>query len=277
MAATDMNAVVHVKDANGNVNNIYPATKIANVEGLQSALNAKADSTTVTNQLSGKVDKVTGKGLSTNDYTTTEKNKLAGIANNANAYTLPDATTSVKGGVIIGSNLSVSSGTLSLSETNVKNALGYLPLKSSGSKNLIVFLKTSEIEYNGSGLSFEWLENGKLKITGTATSPDPYVYVYFGMFYYESGKTFKISMSEAAKSTYCFTQDDKMASNIANAYTYSSDGSTAVLIRLQSSVAYNHEFNPMICLLTDYNADPSYEPYYPSMYDLYRRIVSLES
>lgn len=30
-----------------------------------------------------KVDKVTGKGLSTNDYTTTEKNKLSGIANNA--------------------------------------------------------------------------------------------------------------------------------------------------------------------------------------------------
>ena len=30
--------------------------------------------------ISGKVDKVSGKGLSTNDYTTTEKNKLAGIA-----------------------------------------------------------------------------------------------------------------------------------------------------------------------------------------------------
>ena len=33
--------------------------------------------------LSGKVDKVSGKGLSTNDYTTTEKNKLAGIASGA--------------------------------------------------------------------------------------------------------------------------------------------------------------------------------------------------
>ena len=31
-----------------------------------------------------KVDKVSGKGLSTNDYTTTEKNKLAGIAEGAN-------------------------------------------------------------------------------------------------------------------------------------------------------------------------------------------------
>ena len=33
--------------------------------------------------LQGKVDKETGKGLSTNDYTTTEKNKLAGIASGA--------------------------------------------------------------------------------------------------------------------------------------------------------------------------------------------------
>lgn len=41
--------------------------------------------------LSGKVDKVSGKGLSTNDYTTAEKNKLAGIAENANNYTHPSS------------------------------------------------------------------------------------------------------------------------------------------------------------------------------------------
>ena len=37
-----------------------------------------------------KVDKISGKGLSTNDYTTEEKNKLQGIAVNANNYTHPD-------------------------------------------------------------------------------------------------------------------------------------------------------------------------------------------
>ena len=40
-------------------------------------------------RLNDKVDKVTGKGLSTNDYTTTEKNKLAGIEAGANKYTHP--------------------------------------------------------------------------------------------------------------------------------------------------------------------------------------------
>lgn len=46
---------------------------------------------------STKVDKVSGKGLSTNDYTTAEKNKLAGIAANANNYTLPTAGSTLGG------------------------------------------------------------------------------------------------------------------------------------------------------------------------------------
>ena len=39
--------------------------------------------------LGGKVDKVTGKQLSTEDYTTAEKTKLSNIAENANNYVLP--------------------------------------------------------------------------------------------------------------------------------------------------------------------------------------------
>lgn len=63
------------------------------------------------------VAKESGKGLSTNDYTTTEKNKLAGIANNANNYSLPTASSTVLGGVKVGANLSISSGVLSAKDT----------------------------------------------------------------------------------------------------------------------------------------------------------------
>ena len=42
--------------------------------------------------LGGKVDKEQGKGLSANDYTTAEKNKLSGIAAGANKYTHPAYT-----------------------------------------------------------------------------------------------------------------------------------------------------------------------------------------
>ena len=53
------------------------------------------DDTTV--DLSGKVDKVEGKGLSTNDYTTADKTKLAGIAAGANNYVHPSHTAATSG------------------------------------------------------------------------------------------------------------------------------------------------------------------------------------
>lgn len=61
------------------------------------ALSSGTDTITkveVENLLKNKVDKVSGKGLSTNDFTTAYKNKLDGIAANANNYVHPnDANT----------------------------------------------------------------------------------------------------------------------------------------------------------------------------------------
>lgn len=59
--------------------------------------------------VSGKVDKVEGKGLSANDFTTPEKEKLAGLEN----YTLPAATAETLGGVKVGAGLAITSGVLS--------------------------------------------------------------------------------------------------------------------------------------------------------------------
>lgn len=59
--------------------------------------------------ISGKVDKATGKGLSTNDYTTAEKEKLAGIATGANKYSLPTAGANL-GGVKTTSTVTSNSG-----------------------------------------------------------------------------------------------------------------------------------------------------------------------
>lgn len=59
----------------------------------------KPISTATQTVLDAKVDKISGKSLSTNDYTTAEKNKLAGIDENANNYSLPTATSTILGGV----------------------------------------------------------------------------------------------------------------------------------------------------------------------------------
>ena len=67
--------------------------------------------------LGNKVDKVDGKGLSTNDFTDTLLDKLNSIEENANKYILPIAKAAILGGVMIGSTLTASAtGVLNLPE-----------------------------------------------------------------------------------------------------------------------------------------------------------------
>lgn len=103
------------------------ATAIANeverATGVEETLNSN-----ITQLQTKKVDKVEGKGLSTNDYTTPEKNKLAAIEAEANKYVLPAATASALGGVKIGSNITLANGgTISITKANVTSALGVDP------------------------------------------------------------------------------------------------------------------------------------------------------
>lgn len=110
------------------------ATAIANeverATGVEEAL--RTDVEDLTGQVlmleKTKVNKVEGKGLSTNDYTTPEKNKLAAIEAEANKYVLPAATASALGGVKIGSNITLADGgTISITKANVTGALGVDP------------------------------------------------------------------------------------------------------------------------------------------------------
>ena len=129
--------------------------EITRATGIESVLRTDVDSLST-----NKVDKVSGKGLSTNDYTTPEKNKLAAIEAEANKYVLPAATTTTLGGIIVGDRLSIDStgklvatytytlptasstvlggvktgsnitntdGTISLTKANVTSALGVDP------------------------------------------------------------------------------------------------------------------------------------------------------
>lgn len=73
----DKSVQIKFKNSQGSYDNIFPKTKKELVAGLEEALN-------------NKVDKVPGKGLSTEDFTSAEKNKLAGIEEGANHYVHPD-------------------------------------------------------------------------------------------------------------------------------------------------------------------------------------------
>lgn len=65
-------------------------------------------------------------------YTSGTNISISGTTINCTySYSLPTATASVLGGVKIGSNISVSSGTISLTSANVTSALGFTPAKTS--------------------------------------------------------------------------------------------------------------------------------------------------
>lgn len=102
------------------------ASEVTRAKGVEETLNSN-----ITQLQTQKVDKVEGKGLSTNDYTTPEKNKLAAIEAEANKYVLPAATASALGGVKIGSNITLANGgTISITKANVTSALGVDPTTS---------------------------------------------------------------------------------------------------------------------------------------------------
>ena len=96
------------------------ATEAKTAVSLQNVDNTsdldKPISTATQTALDGKVDKVTGKGLSTEDYTTAEKTKLAGIASGAtaNTGTVTSVALSVPTGLSVGGSPVTGSGTLTI-------------------------------------------------------------------------------------------------------------------------------------------------------------------
>lgn len=77
--------------------------------------------------LSNYVVKVTGKDLSTNDFTNAYKTKLDGVATSANNYVLPTANATQKGGVVIGSGLVMNGDTVSVDTSAFSLQLGTTP------------------------------------------------------------------------------------------------------------------------------------------------------
>ncbi len=84
------------------------------------ATNTKLDSLVINYLTQAQYDNAKNAG-------TLNSNQIYMTPASSSTYTLPAATSSTLGGVKIGSNITVSSGTISLSKSNVTTALGYTP------------------------------------------------------------------------------------------------------------------------------------------------------
>lgn len=171
-------------DVSGNASSATKAIQDASGNVITSTYATKTE-------LGNKVDKVSGKGLSTNDFTTTLKNKLDGIAESANNYSLPTASSTTKGGIKTGAaitdttgytavhikdgviyykdtntNLVTSvfgrTGAVSLTKSDVTTALGYTPPTTNTTYSLA--------KYNNLGLvKPAYSSTGAATLTTTAT------------------------------------------------------------------------------------------------------------
>lgn len=171
--------------------------EINRATGVESTLSADVELISKT-----KVDKVSGKQLSTEDYTTEEKTKLSGIDDNANNYTLPAATTTTLGGIIVGDRLSIDStgklvatytytlpkasstvlggvkigsnitntdGTISITKANVTSALGVDPTTT--------YVKKAGDTMTGI-LNIKNSEGAQLELFSTASDGGAYIRFY---------------------------------------------------------------------------------------------------
>lgn len=85
-AEVDLSDYAKTVDVNAKIAEVNQTITTTKTE-LNQAIGLKSDKTYVDEELAKKVDKEEGKGLSTNDYTTLEKEKLAGIKEGANKVT----------------------------------------------------------------------------------------------------------------------------------------------------------------------------------------------
>lgn len=98
-------------------------------------------------------------------------------------YTLPTASSSVLGGVKVGSNITLSSGTISLSKSNVTSALGYTPANTSDIPEIPTALPNpyaltiNETSYTGSSaVSISTLKPLSVRILTSSTVNAGYSY-----------------------------------------------------------------------------------------------------
>lgn len=88
----------------GDISAAYDSTKWEKLGDFRATVDLAnyAKTADVNTALAKKVDVVSGKGLSTNDFTAAYKSKLDGITPNANNYSLPLAANGTRGGIQVG-------------------------------------------------------------------------------------------------------------------------------------------------------------------------------
>lgn len=130
----------------GDISAAYDSTKWEKLGDFRATVDLAdyAKTADVNAALAKKVDVVSGKGLSTNDFTAAYKSKLDGIAPNANNYSLPLAANGTRGGIKLG--FAAYSTNYPVQVNNEEKAFVYIPLATQSSSGLIYFSDQKKLD-----------------------------------------------------------------------------------------------------------------------------------
>lgn len=142
------------------------------VNGEKTTVQAELES--IRTSVNERVEKVEGKQLSTEDYTTEEKTKLASIAEGANNYVLPEASTTTLGGIKVdGSTIVVENGVAKAKTADSADYTARAEIEALKSETEV---KVSELQtsINDIAPSIDNVETSVNKLEGDLYSQDRY-------------------------------------------------------------------------------------------------------
>lgn len=226
-----------------------------------------------------KLDPVSGKQLSTEDYTTAEKQKLAGLSNYDDTEVQADIATAQSDITAIQEEQTTQNAVLvELVDGGAKNRL---PITSVDSFKRLNTYGTWEnnVYTHSSGVVFTVNDDMSITANGTASGANAaFILSMPGGFSIEAGNwVLSGCPSGGSASTY----------NITIAGTTSDTGTTGsftscskVLVRIyviNGTSISNAVFRPMVCSKAAWDISQAYQPYRPSYDELIARIEVLEN
>lgn len=221
----------------------------------------KPVSTAVSAALSDKVDKVTGKGLSTNDFTNAEKTKLD---NHVISTNNPHQVTKEQVGLGNVDNVAT------------KDALA--ELVDAGAKNLYSLSGKSTTTNNGITFAVDGTK-GSITMTGTASNGDAVFTLLTSM---DIGEGFVMSgwgSVDGAKDGWFMDSYSTGYTDRKIFYTSAKTVSDTFVWRLivkNGATMDGVVFKPMLCTKAAWDISPAYVPHRPSYDELIARVEALE-
>ena len=246
------------------------------------------------------VQPVAGKGLSTNDYTTDEKNKLAAIEAQANKTIVDNALNSsssnpvqnkvVKNALdnkqailtvlqLAAVNSGITAEKLQVDESNISKSIAALiELVDGGAKNKLSIGTPTSVP---TGLTCTRNDDGTYTVSGTLSAPNS---ISFNVDSIDGDLILSGCPEGGGNDTYLL-RITKSGSQVAGSVdtgngsdAFTMDGTGYALnIRFAAGTYADVVFKPMICAKSAWDISHSYVPYRPSYQELYEMVLALQS